>query len=106
MNVIQMNQIPQPQGFRCEWGALDLLNPLSLLYYAYTTRMDTNLSGWGYPLIFQELSFSSCLPGIAVDVNSFSGSAPVAKNFGSFNATFSAPFGSLISKFDIKKTYV
>ena len=29
--------------------------------------MDTNFSGWGYPL-FQTLTFSSCLPSIAVDV--------------------------------------
>ena len=37
--------------------------------------MGTNLSGWGYPLS-QTLTFSSRLPGIVVDVNSTSGSAP------------------------------
>ena len=29
--------------------------------------MDTNISGWRYPL-FQTLTFCSCLPSIAVDV--------------------------------------
>ena len=40
--------------------------------------MGTNLSGcWGYRLaLSQALSFSSRLPGIAIDVNSTSGSAP------------------------------
>lgn len=35
--------------------------------------MDTNFSGWGYPLS-QTLTLSSGLPGIVVDVNSTSGS--------------------------------
>lgn len=37
--------------------------------------MGTNFNGWGYPLS-QALSFSSRLPGIAVDVNSTPKSAP------------------------------
>ena len=37
--------------------------------------MGTNLSGWGYPPS-QALSFSSRLPGIAVDVNSTPKSVP------------------------------
>jgi len=38
--------------------------------------MGTNLNGWGCPLS-QTLTFSPCLPGIAVDVSSTSGPATV-----------------------------
>jgi len=56
--------------------------------------MGTNLSGWGYPLS-QALSFSSRLPGIAIDVNSTSGSAP-----GVFAETRDLPLFSLVLPFE------
>ena len=42
--------------------------------------MGTNFSGWGYPPS-QTLVLSSCLPGIAVDVSSTSGSTVVNRVF-------------------------
>ena len=57
--------------------------------------MDTNLSGWGYPLS-QALTFSSSRPGVAVDVSSSSlsaadGKARIRGDFSLFSLVF--PFG-------------